>query len=452
MVPSRKLFSELFSASFLGLLRTKKLLTAIDDLIEAYTSGDSKELMDSSIDKCFFIEKELTNRLKSVRCKSMEKDIKNTLANLRELREKYTSELRESVPKVRSMKRCITSITKGGGYLTEEEQIKLLIKKGKLLGARYVEDGIALLLPPTYIWSESKIYDIGSVTVYIKGMYTNNFGVYFYNEKYLQRLLPSKYIKAGDSAKRTMDHPHVRGGVGCLGNIGGMLNTAVNEGDVLSIVSLCKSYIGSVNVNDAYGKSIRYWPHVPATLHNLVKFGVLQSVGNYPQELVLRSGYMCCPRHITKEMLDAEYKSINSLINDDSYNLSDHFIMTSESLDKFFIGSTNDNMNGVYGSIISKYYLNNTLVISAASIDRVKEQRRLLDTLLSSSDELKYNIPSYKGAPDTPYKIEAPITDEQYKCLKSLQSGSKNKVIYSHDITGVHKFISVPKLLKSMES
>ena len=283
--------------------------------------------------------RELTEVSSEVRVNSTKSDIDKEMQELRRQKEEYCKKFRESMNNLKKQRRSLLDnrcfLNNKDAFTEEEKGIESLYKKGQILGYRLIcrdkndtsggSDGTTVLLDtenfvanrdvflrkiarrtlsvdlialttPIYIWSGAFIFSIGKVTINIRDIFDpKNIKPQFYNE---DETLLAKYIKAGlsndDIPKNSsyivnMDAPHVRLHRACLGNLEGNLNAAAGAEDILAYLEWCLLYLSTVKLGDPYGSCLSYFPCIPATLHNVIKYGVLDS-GRLDDHICLWTG------------------------------------------------------------------------------------------------------------------------------------------------------------------
>jgi len=258
-----------------------RILTALASLIPlgeiaAPTNEEIEEMCSAVPDR--YVQSEISSVLRVNKKRLIKEAMTAKAAKLRSLREQYAKEFRESVPILRSSSRELRELKTADAILTDEQKISRLIASGEILGARVCGSDISVLLPQANIWAYASVYNIGKVVLVLTGFGTSNAQAFFYCNNHLETRYPRDIAqRIGATEARTIDAPHVRNGVACYGNIAPALRDAMSKGDLTSTVLLCKSYVNSVNLNDGYGNNIYKWPSVPATLYNLIKFGVFHA-------------------------------------------------------------------------------------------------------------------------------------------------------------------------------
>ncbi len=266
-----------------------------------------------------FIEGELTKLASKVRSTIAKDEIKTLLGELRRQRRNYErayKDAMDTILKDNAQIRATRKIAKGG-LLPEESGMKAMFEDGSILGARVIvsdrmnnnnkiidltEENIqsvqnlikdsgyhahmCVRIPPVYIWCGAFIYDIGEICIVLKDILNfSSLSPLFYAKKRLaerwndSEILSSykedAWLHAGGTSSG-IDAVHVRGGGACLGSLQNLLNDAATENDMESYLHYCIQYLYTVNLDDdLYGKSINLFPCVPATLHNVIKYGVL---------------------------------------------------------------------------------------------------------------------------------------------------------------------------------
>ena len=283
--------------------------------------------------------RELTEIAAEIRVKAVKNKISNEMRELRRQKEEYCRKYREYMSNLKKQRKSMLDnrcFLNNKNIFTEEEKgIESLYNNGKILGYKlvlrdpYINDtnsseGRSVLLDmneytkekdrilnrissgdsaidllaltaPVYIWSGAFIFSIGKVTINIRDVFNSvNTKPKFYNE---DASIQDKYIKAGLSMEDLpssivglrMDAPHVREHRACLGNLERNLNSASTEEDVLAYLEWCLQYLNTVNLGDTYGACLSYFPCVPATMHNVIKYGVLAS-GRLDDKICLWTG------------------------------------------------------------------------------------------------------------------------------------------------------------------
>lgn len=266
-----------------------------------------------------FIEGELTKLASKVRSTIARDEIKTLLGELRRQRRNYERAYKDAMDTILKDNAQIRATRKiaNGGLLPEESGMKAMFEDGSILGARVIisdrvnknnkivdltEENIqsvqnlikdsgyhahmCVRIPPVYIWCGAFIYDIGEICIVLKDILNfSSLSPLFYAKKRLaerwddSEILRSFREDAWRNAGGTssgIDAVHVRGGGACLGSLQNLLNDAATENDIESYLHYCIQYLYTVNLDDdLYGKSINLFPCVPATLHNVIKYGVL---------------------------------------------------------------------------------------------------------------------------------------------------------------------------------
>lgn len=274
----------------------------------APTDEEVSDAADVEIDN--YVPAELSSILRKNKARLLKEAMEARKSKLRTLREQYAKEYRESVPILRISSRELREVSSGGAVLPDEQKISRLIAAGEILGARVSAQDITVLLPQVNIWAHASVYNIGKIVLVLSGFGTNNAQAFFYCLNHLETRYPMDVAKSiCASEDRTIDAPHVRNGVACYGNIAPALRDAMSKGDLTSTVLLCKSYVNSVNLNDGYGNNIYKWPSVPATMYNLIKFGVLHA-GHPTQSslIVFNDTSVIRLEHMTWDLYAAAYE------------------------------------------------------------------------------------------------------------------------------------------------
>lgn len=281
------------------------------------------------------MSRELTEVASEIRVKSVRNKIDTEMRELRRQKEEYCRKYRECMNTLRKQRKSINdnrSFLNNKNIFTEEEKgIESLYNEGKILGyklvirepyvdrnhqnclldmSEYVKNkdyilrrissgdmtiDLLALTAPVYIWSGAFIFSIGKVTINIRDVFNPvNIKPKFYNEDVS---IGDKYLKVGLSEADLpsgilgiqMDAPHVREHKACLGNLEKNLNQASTEEDVLAYLEWCLQYLNTVNLGDTYGSCLSYFPCIPATMHNVIKYGVLAS-GRLDDRICLWTG------------------------------------------------------------------------------------------------------------------------------------------------------------------
>jgi len=287
----KKVFLGLHLSSLLSMVKYGVIgNTTTDMALDSESVIGTKVSSSSADDIPIYVKGEITKKTGALKVNTLETNLEREKSKLRKMREEYAKEYRKCVPQLRKSAREIMAV-KNGGSGADERTLESLVSRGIIKGARAIADSIAILLPPINIWAGPVIHNIGDIVIDLKGFGTPSPSVKFYNmtpykERYREgSLIPALDIQmTSTSEERSIDAPHVRSGQACFGNISEALASAYQKADLVSTIMLCKSYLSSVNINDSYGRIIHGWPGVPATLNNLVKLGVLQTVdaGTHP--------------------------------------------------------------------------------------------------------------------------------------------------------------------------
>lgn len=237
-------------------------------------------------------------------------------------------------------------------------------------------------LPPAYVWSGPFIHSLGYIIVEISGLYTNNFSVKFYNPDHLAKVTHPElkgYLPSGEH--RTMDAAHVRAGTGCLGNLGGMIDSAIREGDIVDLVSLCRSYVNTANEDDTYGRSIVFWPSVPATIHNIVKYGMVNRLDKNSCIVVDGEVKKLCTLSI--EDFAKLVETNRELIMDTSYRYSDVIESPNRMMEEATMRNYMPRTYYTESSRMLKAYMNEVTVPSLLSEDEIRVQIDSLDRMVN---------------------------------------------------------------------
>ena len=270
--------------------------------------------------------RELTEIATEIRVKAVKAKMDKELLELRQQKEEYCRKYREAMKSIRKQRKQLLDnrcfLNNKDAFTEEEKGIDSLYRQGQILGYKLIlrdrsglsssssGDGLSAILDmtdpdfdrehlcdrvaqgnlsvdlvaltaPIYIWCGAFIFSIGKVTINIRDVFDSvNIKPKFYNE---DASLLVKYVKAGmegdeipnSISSLNIDAPHVRNHSACLGNLERNLNSASTEDDVLAYLDWCLQYLNTVNLGDLYGANLSYFPCVPATMHNIIKYGVL---------------------------------------------------------------------------------------------------------------------------------------------------------------------------------
>lgn len=255
-----------------------------------------------------YLEGEVTRRVNDVKLSAAKRQIEEKMGQLRKMRDDYIKYYNRYRPEIQQCRHTMAEgreLEASGAIISsDEEKLKSMIAKGTLRGVRiygtYPRLKAIAYLPSTYIWAGPFIYNIGEIAIKIDNWGTPNAQVKFYGKFSPKGMLltalegcsilqegATQWIQTcvGDYA----DAPHVRNNTACLGNIDTALRQASNDLSLSQYLQYCSRYLHTVNLGDHYGKSIVCWPAVPATLHNLVKYGVLCS-GRITDRIAVMTG------------------------------------------------------------------------------------------------------------------------------------------------------------------
>ena len=255
-----------------------------------------------------YIEGEVTRRINDVKLSAAKRQIEEKMEQLRRMKDdyiKYYNKYRPEIQKYRHTMAEGRELKASGSIMgADEEKLKAMIAKGTLRGVRiygtYPKLKAIAYLPSTYIWVGPFIYNIGEIAVKIDNWGTPNAQVRFYGKfspkgMLLTALEGCSTLQEGamqwiqDDIGDYIDAPHVRNNTACLGNIDTALRQASNDLSLSQYIQYCSRYLHTVNLGDHYGKSIVKWPAVPATFHNLVKYGALCS-GRITDRIAVMTG------------------------------------------------------------------------------------------------------------------------------------------------------------------
>lgn len=261
-----------------------------------------------------FIPTEYSNLYRGQRMKALQEEEKLKLEELRRFREEYTSRFRRMVPNIRRTRRELATIKSSAtATLPEEQQLQSLIQRGELEGFRVKGGVIMVKTPELSIYYKDLIHKIGKFVICINGFISGGFKTELFNISNPQTTPRVDH--------RIQDHPHVRGGTACWGNLSGMLNQALEDQDLITMIALYKSYLSTVNADDAYGRSIVHWPWVPPTLHNIIKFGVEGRISK--NHGIVLDGKLKQFKDVSYSAIKAEYDKCREKVNDCSFRGTD---------------------------------------------------------------------------------------------------------------------------------
>ena len=319
---------------------TQGFLDVINEKISIEDDSEDEKASEDYKYEAACKSRELTEISSEIRVNSTKSDIDKEMSELRRQKEEYCKKFRESMNTLKKQRKSLMDnrcfLNNKDAFTEEEKGIESLYKNGQIMGYRLVcrdkrdrsagSEGTTVLLDtetfladkknylknianrnmsvdlialttPIYIWSGAFIFSIGKVTINIRDIFdSKNIKPQFYNE---DADMLTKYSKAGldpDDIPRSsllssgsMDAPHVRNHRACLGNLEGNLNAAATSEDILAYLEWCLLYLTTVKLGDPYGSCLSYFPCVPATLHNVIKYGVLDS-GRLDDKICLWTG------------------------------------------------------------------------------------------------------------------------------------------------------------------
>lgn len=280
--------------------RAVGLLTDVSLFMKSSEEGPHKEKTVSQAPA--YVQSEYTKIFKASKLEKFNKQRSETFKRLRKMREEYSSMFRREMSSLRKENRAISSIKQGKErILPEEEALNKLYAQGAIEGYRMHSGKLVIKTPEMNIYEGPMIYKIGKFAIAIDGLTGTHLNIKFYNLTN-QKRFPRNGVYQGTSH----DHPHIRNGLGCLGNLETLLSQALENRDVLSIVSLCKSYLNTVNVEDGWGRTIfSTWQKVFPTVHNIIAFGVAESMA--PNKYILLHKTVAAPTYkMIKDITHAE--------------------------------------------------------------------------------------------------------------------------------------------------
>jgi len=255
-------------------------LTTVGFLTETQ-SAKAELAVDATTD---YVPEEYSKFFKKEKINNHSKNKAQILNRLRKMREDYASLYRREVHMLRKEHSEVTVLNSGKGVLLQEEQsLSSLMRQGAIEGFRVCDDTLVVKTPEINLYVGPFICRIGRFTISINGMLSNKLKVMFYNLS--GGVVVDEYGRA-----KVNDHPHVRDGQPCMGNLETFLSQAMERKDFVTIVSLCKSYLNTVNLDDSWGKtSLSVWPKVYATVNNIISYGVVGMLNKDMHILLHRS-------------------------------------------------------------------------------------------------------------------------------------------------------------------
>ena len=318
---------------------TEGFLDAINERILDTEDEEDENTVDSQQYNAVCKTRELTEIASEIKVNVTKSDIDREIRELRRQKEEYCKAYRDYMQTLKKQRKSLRDgrcfLNNADAFTEEEKGIDSLYKAGQILGYRLIcrdkcdlsgsPDGTNVLLDtrefiankdvilkrianheisidmvaltaPVYIWAGAFIFSIGKVTINIRDVFDmRNIKPKFYNED--QSLL-AKYTKVGIDRKEisrtisdniSIDAPHVRDHKACVGNLEKNLNDAATAEDILAYLEWCLVYLSTVKLGDPYGSVLSSFPCVPATLHNVIKYGVLDS-GRLDDRICLWTG------------------------------------------------------------------------------------------------------------------------------------------------------------------
>ena len=247
---------------FLGEMLPLSDYIQTDSPKEEKIAAEVQDYVQSEYSKAYLKAKEARLRLER----------KRVLEELRRLREEYATRYRNKIPYLRRKNSEVAKLLHSSAEMFGEEYaLKQYLSRGHIEGFRVINNTLLLKIPEVNIYEQGLIFNIGKFAVSIQGFDgAAHYEIRFYN------ISQHQYDRLGANI---CDHPHVRNGRACLGNVENMLNNAIQNDDLLTVVELCKGYLNSVNSNDTFGRYIfTKWPFAMPTVHNLIKLGITRQI------------------------------------------------------------------------------------------------------------------------------------------------------------------------------
>jgi hypothetical protein len=254
-----------------------------------------------------YVELELTQNYKRYRIKSLKDTTDNLMATLRRVREDYAQRYREDIKTIKRQGQELRKIKNSPDKkLDEESRLADMMASGSIEGFRMMDNGIYVKTNEISIYETAPIFKIGKLAIQVENFTTCNPTYKFVN---LTKTVATSY-------SNNHDHPHVRNGTGCHGNLEGLLQKAAKNQDLVTIILLCLGYLRSVNLPDTYGKTIYQWGWVLPTVHNLIKFGMVNSMSGTKLIYLRESAGFKKVDVVSYEEICAEFNAASKEITD----------------------------------------------------------------------------------------------------------------------------------------